>query len=189
MHTTRLTRFAPGLLVLMLALGTAASMPVIAQAPNEAGPNSHGELAAPQPAAATRPPGPQPKAAAPSPSPDAARAPVRGLASWYGKPLHGRPTASGETYDMHALTAAHPSLPFGTWVEVRSLSDGRTVRVRINDRGPYAGRRVIDLSRAAAARIGLVGLGIKRVELRVLDPEEAAAARLDLAAGEPADSK
>ena len=80
----------------------------------------------------------------------------RGLASWYGARFHGKPTASGEKYDMHEFTAAHPTLPFGTIVRVRSLVNGRTVDVRINDRGPFIKRRVIDLSRAAAQKLGLI---------------------------------
>jgi rare lipoprotein A len=80
----------------------------------------------------------------------------RGLASWYGARFHGRPTASGEKFDMHQLTAAHPTLPFGTIVRVRSLVNGRTVDVRINDRGPFIKRRVIDLSRGAAQALGLI---------------------------------
>jgi len=94
----------------------------------------------------------------------------KGLASWYGKAFHGRPTANGERFDMHALTAAHPTLPFGTLVRVRSVEDGRTVDVRINDRGPWLKRRVIDLSRAAADALGLIdlGTGTRRVVLSVL---------------------
>ena len=80
----------------------------------------------------------------------------RGLASWYGGRFHGRPTASGEKFDMHQLTAAHPTLPFGTVVRVQSLVNGRSVDVRINDRGPHVKRRVIDLSRAAAKALGLI---------------------------------
>jgi rare lipoprotein A len=80
----------------------------------------------------------------------------RGLASWYGPRFHGRRTASGEKFDMHQFTAAHPTLPFGTIVRVRSLVNGRTVDVRINDRGPFLRHRVIDLSRAAAQALGLI---------------------------------
>ncbi len=101
--------------------------------------------------------------------PATAPAAARGLASWYGVAFHGRKTASGERFDMDALTAAHPTLPFGTVVEVRSLANGRTVRVRINDRGPFGGRRIIDLSRGAAQALGLVGRGVKRVELRIVE--------------------
>lgn len=93
-----------------------------------------------------------------------------GVASWYGDRFHGRPTASGERFDMHALTAAHPTLPFGTIVRVRSLVNDRVVDVRINDRGPYSGGRIIDLSRAAAAVLGLIqsGAGTKPVQLKLV---------------------
>ena len=83
----------------------------------------------------------------------------RGIASWYGPRFHGRLTASGEKFDMHELTAAHPTLPFGTVVRVQSLANGRTVDVRINDRGPHIKQRVIDLSRAAAKALGLIDAG------------------------------
>lgn len=91
----------------------------------------------------------------------------RGLASWYGPRFHGRRTASGERFDMHAYTAAHRTLPFGTIVRVRSLRNGRTVDVRINDRGPFLKQRVIDLSRASAEALGLLdsGSGTKPVVL------------------------
>jgi rare lipoprotein A len=92
----------------------------------------------------------------------------RGTASWYGPGFHGRDTASGERYDMHAMTAAHRTLPFGTIVEVRNLSNGLTTRVRINDRGPFAKNRIIDLSHAAARAIEMIGPGTARVELRVV---------------------
>jgi rare lipoprotein A len=100
----------------------------------------------------------------------------RGIASWYGGRFHGRRTASGEVYDMEGLTAAHPSLPFGTRVRVQSLVNGRTVDVRINDRGPHIRKRVIDLSRGAARALGLIesGLGTKPVVLSVLTPADAA---------------
>jgi rare lipoprotein A len=89
----------------------------------------------------------------------------RGVASWYGPGFHGRRTASGERYDMRALTAAHQSLPFGTIVEVRNLENGKATRVRINDRGPFKKNRIIDLSRAAAQAIGMIGPGTALVEL------------------------
>jgi rare lipoprotein A len=88
-----------------------------------------------------------------------------GLASFYGAGLNGRPTANGERFDKDAFTAAHKTLPFGTCVEVTSLSNGRTVRVRINDRGPYVGGRIIDLSEAAARELGLISSGVGRVRL------------------------
>jgi rare lipoprotein A len=94
----------------------------------------------------------------------------RGMASWYGAGFHGRRTASGEKFDMHELTAAHPSLPFGTQVLVHSPRTGRDVVVRINDRGPYARGRVIDLSQAAATMLGIKARGHDTVVLReVLD--------------------
>jgi rare lipoprotein A len=83
----------------------------------------------------------------------------RGRVSWYGGRFHGRRTASGERYDMHALTAAHKTLPFGTRVKVRDLGTGREVEVRINDRGPHVRGRVIDLSRAAALALGVLHAG------------------------------
>ena len=90
-----------------------------------------------------------------------------GIASWYGKQFHGRKTANGERFDMDALTAAHPKLPFGSWVRVKNLLNGRSVDVRINDRGPYIKRRIIDLSRAAARALGVSGTD--KVEISVLD--------------------
>lgn len=95
-----------------------------------------------------------------------------GLASWYGAQFHRRRTASGELFDMRALTAAHPTLPFGSRVCVRSQITGRSVVVRINDRGPHTRNRVIDLSRGAAEALGMIGLGLKPVELFALDDDE-----------------
>ena len=91
-----------------------------------------------------------------------------GFASWYGPGLRGKPTASGERFDPGALTAAHPSLPFGTRVEVVRLETGARVVVRINDRGPFAGGRIIDLAREAALRLGMIEDGVAEVGLRVL---------------------
>lgn len=91
----------------------------------------------------------------------------RGMASWYGPGFHGRRTANGERFDMHSLTAAHRTLPFGTRVRVRSLVTGKEVEVRVNDRGPFTRGRVIDLSRAAAEALGLLGIGVKSVLLLV----------------------
>ena len=92
-----------------------------------------------------------------------------GMASFYGAELHGRRTASGERFDMHDLTAAHRTLPFGTRVVVTNPANGRSVTVRINDRGPFHGGRVIDLSRAAASELGLVARGHGRVELALVE--------------------
>ena len=93
---------------------------------------------------------------------------ISGAASWYGPQFHGRQTANGEIFDMDALTAAHPSLPFGTQVRVINEANGRSVVVRINDRGPFTGGREIDLSRSAAQQIGLLASGVGRVTLEVL---------------------
>jgi rare lipoprotein A len=82
-----------------------------------------------------------------------------GAASWYGPGLHGKRTANGETFNTNALTAAHKTLPFGTQVQVKNERTGKSVVVRINDRGPYAHGRVIDLSKAAAAAVGISGVG------------------------------
>ncbi len=101
----------------------------------------------------------------------------RGLASWYGPGFHGRQTANGETYDMHAMTAAHKSLPFDTVVEVRNRDNGRRTRVRINDRGPFVRGRIIDLSRAAAEAIGMIGSGVARVEIVVVKRQGRSARR------------
>lgn len=91
-----------------------------------------------------------------------------GQASFYAKRFHGRRTASGEPHDALALTAAHRSLPFGTWVRVQSLLTGRTVNVRINDRGPFTRGRIIDLSRAAADALGMLHSGTHGVKVQVL---------------------
>lgn len=108
------------------------------------------------------------EAAQPAPV-QASRSLGSGVASFYGSELHGRRTASGERFDMNALTAAHRTLPFGTRLLVTNPSNGRTVTVRVNDRGPFHGGRVIDLSHAAATQIGLVARGHGRVELAVVD--------------------
>ena len=93
-----------------------------------------------------------------------------GNATWYGGAFAGKKTASGERFDPTKYTAAHRKLPFGTWVEVRRADTGRTVRVRINDRGPFGDdRRVIDLSRKAAEDLDIVREGVAKVELRVVD--------------------
>lgn len=113
----------------------------------------------------------------PEPEPVVETAPVEqvaivssnvGGASWYGPGFHGRTSANGETFDQYALTAAHRSLPFGTYVLVTNLYNGRQVTVRINDRGPYAGDRIIDLSMGAAEQIGLVSSGVGTVQIDIL---------------------
>jgi rare lipoprotein A len=94
----------------------------------------------------------------------------RGLASWYGTKFHGRRTSSGEPYDMFAMTAAHKRLPLPSYVEVTNLENGRRVIVRVNDRGPFVGGRVIDLSYAAAYRLGVVDQGVAPVVIRAVGP-------------------
>lgn len=94
----------------------------------------------------------------------------RGIASWYGTKFHGRRTAGGEPYDMYAMTAAHRTLPIPTFVRVTNLRNGRSVIVRINDRGPFARNRVLDLSWAAAAKLGMLPNGTAPVEIRAIDP-------------------
>jgi rare lipoprotein A len=104
-----------------------------------------------------------------------------GLASWYGHPFHGRRTASGEIYDMRGMTAAHRTMPFGTRVRVTSLDTGRSVEVRINDRGPFKKERIIDVSYAAARALGAVGRGVIPVRLRVTAVSDQRAGELRLA--------
>ncbi len=91
-----------------------------------------------------------------------------GVASWYGHPYDGRQAADGEIYDMETLVAAHRTLPFQTWVRVRNLANGKSVDVRIIDRGPFVGGRIIDLSHAAAQQIELIRSGTARVEITVI---------------------
>jgi rare lipoprotein A len=94
---------------------------------------------------------------------------IRGEASWYGNEFHGRLTANGETYNQYDLTAAHPNLPFGTKVRVTNLNNGRSVIVRINDRGPFAGGRIIDVSAAAASAIDMMRSGVAPVQIDILE--------------------
>ena len=89
----------------------------------------------------------------------------KGLASWYGRKFHGQPTASGEVYDMFAMTAAHPTLPIPSYVRIANPANGRSVVVRINDRGPFHNGRIVDLSYAAAWKLGVLG-GVARVEVQ-----------------------
>ena len=110
----------------------------------------------------------------------------RGVASWYGRDFHGRPTSSGEIYDMNRMTAAHKTLPLPTWVEVTNLVNGRRVVVRVNDRGPFIDGRIIDLSRQAAAELGMLEAGTVQVQVRALGVSAVEPAQL--AAAEPADS-
>lgn len=97
----------------------------------------------------------------------------QGIASWYGPDFHKRATSSGEQYDMYAMTAAHKTLPLPTWVEVTNLANGRRVIVKVNDRGPFVGTRIIDLSYAAAKALDMIRAGTARVEVRALGAPEA----------------
>lgn len=96
---------------------------------------------------------------------------LRGTASWYGIPFHGRKTANGETYDMNGLTCAHRTLPFGTVLFVTNLGNNRTVTVRVTDRGPFISGRIVDLSRGAAAALGMLDTGTAQVSLKVVGNE------------------
>ncbi len=103
----------------------------------------------------------------------------KGLASWYGIPYHGRPAADGEIYNMETLVAAHRTMPFNTWLKVTNLATNQTVNVRIIDRGPFVKGRILDLSKAAARQIGLLGPGVGEVRLEVISaPLESPAAEL-----------
>jgi rare lipoprotein A len=102
------------------------------------------------------------------PLPDSKGFRQRGIASWYGKDFHGKKTSNGEIYNMYALTAAHKTLPLGTFVRVHNLENNRRVDVRVNDRGPFVRGRIIDLSYQAAREIGVVGPGTANVEVIAL---------------------
>ena len=91
-----------------------------------------------------------------------------GLASWYGPKFHGRKTANGEKYNMNGMTAAHRELPFNTVIEVTHLRTGKNCRVRINDRGPFKGKRILDLSKGAAKKIGMIQEGVVEVRIRII---------------------
>jgi len=125
-----------------------------------------------QPAPPERPPGhPKPYKVFGiwyQPLPDSTGFRQRGIASWYGADFHGKKTSNGEIYDMYAWTAAHKTLPLGTYVRVRNLENNRRVEVRINDRGPFVQGRIVDLSYTAAKEIGIVGPGTARVEVVAL---------------------
>ena len=99
-----------------------------------------------------------------------------GIASWYGPTFHGRPTANGEIFDQHLMTAAHTTLPIPSIAEVTNLENGRSILVRVNDRGPFVDDRIIDLSRAAATELDYIGAGLARVRVRYLGPAHADAA-------------
>ena len=163
--------------MLLLVSGSIATPGVARdQARQLAGSASFADSFAPYAAAPTSPQvsaGAVDISALPVPQPDASepegQAAGAGLASWYGAELAGHRTASGERFDPSDLTAAHRSLPLGSHVRVTDERTGRSVVVRINDRGPYSGGRVIDLSQAAARELGIMGHGEARVSLALLD--------------------
>lgn len=101
----------------------------------------------------------------------------QGVASWYGQRFHGKPTSTGETYDMYQMTAAHPTLPLPSYARVTRLDNGRSVVVRVNDRGPFLRGRLIDLSYLAASKLGYVGQGHAQVEVELLNPGDAGKGR------------
>ena len=105
----------------------------------------------------------------------------KGIASWYGKKFHGRNTANGEVYDMYAMTAAHKKLPIPSYVRVTNLNNGSSVVVRVNDRGPFHGGRIIDLSYAAAQRLGFVAQGTAPVEVEIIAPDTPASVAMSTA--------
>jgi rare lipoprotein A len=115
--------------------------------------------------------GPTPVRMTPAEPPPSRAVTETGRASWYGEPHHGRLTANGERFDMHALTAAHPSLPFGTRLRVVNLDNDREVEVRVNDRGPSVPGRILDLSYAAARALAAIEAGIIRIRFTVLPTE------------------
>ena len=112
---------------------------------------------------------------------DAMNHATSGLASWYGGIFHGRKTAMGTTYNMYAMTAAHRSLPLGTWVQVTNEQNGKSVTVQVTDRGPYVANRVMDLSYAAAQKLGYANAGTTHISMRVLgdSPNETASNTID----------
>lgn len=184
----RLTRWL-ALAAVPLWLVACAPLPPVAPAPDDLStctvPIGSGDgdgLTQPCPGEAPPPKPRKPRVPKPAPAPAPASSlydlsPPResdqqGLASWYGPRFHGRLTASGERFDSQDLTAAHRTLAFGTRVCVRSAVTGKAVVVRINDRGPFTPGRVIDLSHGAAKELGMVGLGIKPVELWRLEKGE-----------------
>lgn len=115
---------------------------------------------------------------------DAPKKPVqRGTASWYGGKLHGRKSASGERFNMHAMTAAHPSLPLHSWVLVRNVGNGKMAILKVNDRGPFHSRRILDVSYSAAKQLGFAGKGTARVEVRPLSPSEMPLVQAQIARG------
>jgi len=162
------TQIAWGYIVGVMLLGGLAGCSLKdASVPLPAGPHAHTETA---PVSIPQAPAPQTQERAPA----GQRATVQiGTASWYGPGFHGRETASGETFNQHALTAAHRTLPLGTEAKVTNLETGQSVQVKINDRGPYVPGRHLDLSQAAAKQIGITKKGVAKVKIEAKPSRQA----------------
>ena len=167
---TRVRRFYPRGLAAAAAIMAAAALMTAGGCATR----SHHPPSAPRPETAppeTLPGQPRPYKALGQwyqPLPDAKGFRQQGIASWYGPDFHGKRSSSGEIYDMHDMTAAHKTLPLGTLVRVRHLQNQRSIEVRINDRGPFVGDRIIDLSYEAARRLGVIGPGTAAVEVQAI---------------------
>jgi rare lipoprotein A len=160
----RIKLFRAGLLIVLAAFSAACAEKVVTVASPDVGQNPSDVH---QPA---------PEVSQPSPIsvPDQTYRET-GIAAWYGKELHGQKTASGETFDMNALTAAHRTLPLGTIIRVTNLDNFKSIKVKINDRGPFVKSRILDLSLSAAKELGFAEQGIARVKLETLEPVNASA--------------
>jgi peptidoglycan lytic transglycosylase len=168
MKRARSSSFAGIIVCVIVLLGCARRRPVISSAPPVINPEP-----APEPT-------PEPAPTVPIPSPSVAQPPTRsapsvasiyveqGIASWYGVPFHGRRAANGEIFDMNTLVAAHRTLPFGSILRVTNLNNGRQIEVRVIDRGPFVGDRVLDLARAAAIGLDMIGTGTAPVRIEML---------------------
>jgi rare lipoprotein A len=152
----------PGYLAALLALAAMGALPPPPDASNQKVPPASAVSRQSSPKVQTRLTAPEKRAPKPY---------QVGTASWYGRYFHGRPTASGEPYDMFRLTAAHRTLKFGTWVRVTNLRNGKSILVRINDRGPVPPSRIIDLSFEAATQLGARARGLEKVRLDIVKPE------------------
>lgn len=164
----RSVRLAAFLIATILAAGCASRRPVISSAPPVIIPEP-----APQPTPEPAPAQPLPPPSIPQPP--TSSAPIApsfyvelGIASWYGVPFHGRRAANGEIFDMNTLVAAHRTLPFGSILRVTNLNNGRHIEVRVIDRGPFVGDRVLDLARAAAIGLDMIGTGTAPVRIELL---------------------
>ena len=194
----RAGRCFPAAVIVALTACALTMMAGCARAPARPAPKAR--VYSPQPARPAPVPAPKAPATAPPtakpykvmgkwyhPLPTASGFTETGKASWYGKKFHGRPTANGERYDMHGISAAHKTLPLGTVVRVDNLDNGRALDIRINDRGPFVGGRIIDLSYGAAKTLGVVGPGTANVRITALGRPTAATAGKATPSYEPVD--